>query len=477
MRDWPAMVCVAVLAAFAAPARSQTDDADVRRQMLEAFEAGEFDRAHGIARGIIEADPGDWRTRYNLALILARMGDDDGSVEALIDAIQYGFVDLHAMERDPGLARVRTTGKYARVVERWGVLLDAVAQAKFTDTKSRLGPAYRESRDAGARLLWLSVVEGAGFEEARREAGRVAAWCAERGLFVEAEAARPDPWVTVIIPTAEDFADLVPYAMVGGTYSRDDKRLVTRDLGPTLRHEFFHVLHWRDMDRAGQVHPIWVQEGMASLLEDVEIGRDGAYEIHPSWRTNVAKRLERSGSLRPLEVLIATDRDRFVSHRPSANYAHARALMMFLESRGALGDFYRALRAGFDSDPTGVVALEVALGMPIADAERSFRKWLGELPEVGERAHPPDAGLGVGVAPGAGEAPMVMLGGGDLRPGSLLRAGDVIVSIDGRSTATLDDLYRVLGDYEPGDEVAVRVERGGERTEVRVVLRSREHAG
>lgn len=443
--------------------------------MLEAFEAGAFDRARELAEGIIAAEPGDWRTRYNLALILARMGEDDASVEALIDAIQFGYVDLHAMERDPNLARVRTSEKYRRIVDRWGVLLDAVAEARFADTKARLGGAYREAKDASARLLWLSVVDGAGFDEAQREAARVVAWCEARDLFEKSDPARPDPWVTVIIPSAEDFAALVPYAMVGGTYSRDEKRLVTRDLGPTLRHEFFHVLHWRDMDRAGQVHPIWVQEGMAALLEDVETEGAGGYALQPSWRTNIAKRLERNGALRPLGVFLAMERDRFVSYRPSANYAHARALMMFVESRGVLGDFYRALRAGYGEDPTGVVALEAAMGMPIEDVDRAFRKWLGNLPEVAERAHPPDAGLGVAIAAGEGEAPTVMGGAADLRSGSSLRAGDVIVAIEARATVTLDDLYRVLGDYEAGDEVSVTVERGGTRSEVRVVLRSREH--
>ena len=28
---------------------------------------------------------------------------------------------------------------------------------------------------------------------------------------------------------------------IGGFYARDDKRLVSRDLGPSLRHELFHV--------------------------------------------------------------------------------------------------------------------------------------------------------------------------------------------------------------------------------------------
>jgi len=468
---------LAVLAALAmgAGVLAQAGSSAMQEQMLTAFNGGDFERAREIAERIILENPGDWRTRYNLALILARMGEDDASAEALIDAISFGFVDLHEMERDPNLVRVRTTRTYRRIVDRWGVLLDAVAESRFDATKGTLGPAYADAQDESQRLYWLSAVRGDGFEHAREEVSRVSAWCADEGLFSDAEARKPDPWVTVILPTGEDFAVLVPYAMVGGTYARDEKRLVTRDLGPTLRHEFFHVLHWRDMDRLAQVHPIWVQEGMASLLEDVEIDSSGGYVIRPSWRTNIAKRLERTGALRPLDVFLATERDRFVSVRPSANYAHARALMMFVYERGALGAFYRALVAGYDKDPSGVVALEVAMGRPITEIDREFRRWLSELPEVAEQAHPPDAGLGVAVIAGDGQAPTVA---GGLDPGSKsrLRGGDVITAIEGRGVATLDDLYRVLGDYEAGDEVGVRVMRNGRHAEERVVLRSREHS-
>lgn len=472
----PSTRMIAVIAALALSAGvlAKTESAPTQEQMLEAFDGGDFEHAREIAEEIIRANPGDWRTRYNLALILARLGDEDASAEALIDAISFGFVDLHEMERDPNLARVRQTVKYRRIVERWGVLLDAVADSRFGATAATLGPAYVDAKDDSLRLYWLSAVNGETFDQARDEARRVSAWCAAEGLFSEAEARKPDAWVTVILPTGEDFAVLVPFAMVGGTYARDEKRLVTRDLGPTLRHEFFHVLHWRDMDRMGQVHPIWVQEGMASLLEDVDDNGSGGYEIRASWRTNIAKRLERSGALRPLDVFMATERDRFVSVRPSANYAHARALMMYVHERGALGAFYRALVAGYDKDASGVVALEIALGKPITEIDREFRKWLSGLPEVGERAHPPDAGLGVAVIAGQGQAPTVA-GGLDLGSKARLRGGDVITAIEGRAIATLDDLYRVLGDFEAGDEVGVSVMRGGRRAEERVVLRAREH--
>src|SRR5690606_3106481 len=84
-----------------------------------------------------------------------------------------------------------------------------------------------------------------------------------------ADAEDESPWVVVILPTREDFTkwQLRKYGPaartatreVGGRYDHDTKRLIARDLGSTLRHEFLHVLHWRSMMHLGQRHPIWIQ--------------------------------------------------------------------------------------------------------------------------------------------------------------------------------------------------------------------------
>src|SRR5690606_4633408 len=90
-----------------------------------------------------------------------------------------------------------------------------------------------------------------------------------------AAGARRDPWVIVFLPMPRDYARWAMgkfgpgWRQVGGSYSDDEKMLVTQDLGGTLRHEFWHVLHWRDQRRRGQLHPIWIMEGLCSLVEDV----------------------------------------------------------------------------------------------------------------------------------------------------------------------------------------------------------------
>jgi S1-C subfamily serine protease len=50
-------------------------------------------------------------------------------------------------------------------------------------------------------------------------------------------------------------------------------------------------------------------------------------------------------------------------------------------------------------------------------------------------------------------------------------AGDILVSIDGRPTRTIDEYHRTLERYKPGDVVSVKIDRDGEEIEVKVPLR------
>ena len=278
----------------------------------------------------------------------------------------------------------------------------------------------------------------------------------------------------MILPTRRDFVRLIGVLNVGGYYDKANKRLVSYDVGPSLRHEFFHVLHWRYMLRAGCIQPIWVQEGLASLFEDMAgAGADATFL--PSWRTNMVKRMHRRGGIVDLEDLISMPRKRFMGSRRQAHYAEARALMMYLADRDVLGDWYAAYVAGFEADPSGAAALCAALGgADLDEVQRGFEKWLEALPEVSEVGEPRGATFGVVMDAGAGDGPIV----GEIVAGRVpasatgerLRHRDVVLAVEGEPTPTLDDLYRVLGEREPGSEVEVLVRRGSRGLTVRALL-------
>ena len=54
-----------------------------------------------------------------------------------------------------------------------------------------------------------------------------------------------------------------------------------------------------------------------------------------------------------------------------------------------------------------------------------------------------------------------------------LRGGDVIVSIDGTTIATVEDLFALLRKRKPGERVAVTVVRDGDRRQLDVTLDER----
>jgi hypothetical protein len=151
--------------------------------------------------------------------------------------------------------------------------------------------------------------------------------------------------------------------------------------------------------------------------------------------------------------------------------------MMFLHERGKLGDWYATFVEDFDEDPTGMGAIARVFDAPVRDVEREFRLWAMELEPVSELMDPTGGGLGVALEPGVGDGPVVAglsgpegVEGTDDDPENRVRLGDVILAIDGVATPTLDELYRVLGEREPGDIVDVRLRRGTLRRTVRIEL-------
>lgn len=445
--------------------------------ILGAFDNADYAEAARLLRLEIEDKPSDAILRYNLACALSRLGEEDDAVESLLDAIARGFVDLHELERDPDLAPLHRHPTFRLILDGWARILSARAAAELEAMRRAFGSEYRFDQDETHRLNFASAFDEQATAEARREIDRVAAWAYARLLPPPppTDDPRPDPWVTVILPTELDFLRLVRSARVGGIYDKDAKRLVTRDLGPSLRHEYFHVLHWRDMGRIGQTHPYWIMEGLASVLEDVEVDGNDAYIIRPSWRTNIAKRLERAGRLTPWRQFFALDRAQFLGSRARAFYAQARAIFMFMDHEGKLDDWYRAYTDSFEADPSGADAIAVVFGEPLEAVERRYKLWLRGLEMVAEIDHPASAGFGVVLGPGRGEGPVVertvaASRAARTRDGQSLRRRDVILAINGQDTRTLDDLHRILGEHDVGSVVTVTVKRARLRLELELEL-------
>jgi len=476
------------IAAAAAPVDAQVlpgTSSEARDEALAAVQRGEAARAEAILREALEDSPEDPWLLYDLAAVNATQGDLESASQRLVEAVQHGFVDFHEMTRDTRMAPLREHETYRTIIAGWRRILDARADANMASAKRVFGGGYTYERSPELRLLFASAFRERSFEDARREIERIAAWAHEH-LFEEPDPQdpRPSAWVTVVLPTPEDFLvfmnRLGAGSKIGGLYDDNRKQLICRDIGPSLRHEFFHVLHWRLLHERGQRHPDWIMEGLGSLVEDMDRSEaeasDGGSDLAPapSWRTNIAKRLVKIGSLTPWRRLMTMEAERFRARRANARYAEARAIMLFLWRRGVLGDWFRTYVDHYADDPSGIAALERTFGEDLETIEDDFRAWLRALPEVAEEIRPGMASLGVVVTAGRGDGPRIdEIVAGTAAGGSGLHMGDVILSIDGRPTRTLPDLVRVLSDYEVGDEVVIEARRGRRRLTARLTLTAR----
>ncbi|MBY0309498.1 MAG: PDZ domain-containing protein [Phycisphaerales bacterium] len=453
----------------------------------------------------------------------AQRGDIDSAERALKKCLELGFTDFPRLFNEKDLQPLAETAVFMALNEGWRELQDTSADYRLAQFKKTLAVrnakgevaqsaerrGYQFEKDPALRLAYVSGFSKEGHAETRAELKRITAYW-ERSVLpggavpVVADGARPDPWVLVFLPNAPDWAswartNLGPQSdRIGGIYDNWKLQLIARDLGPTLRHEYWHSLHWRHMSRLGQVHPVWLQEGLCSLIEDIDIAAEGATksgveEVVPvdSWRTNTAKRMIRNNLLPKLSTLMTMDEKTFMGGKVLGNYAAARSFFLWLASRTAnqppkpgeppaaplssrtvLKDWYAAYVADYPTDPTGKTTTERILGKPLAELDKEFRGWLLALPDVGEPNSPGLPTLPCDMQPVGGEGMVVIgTGTGDLLKNPLLK-GDVIVAVDGHPVRDQTELARLLGTsaFKPGQRVKLKVRRDGRPFEATVML-------
>ncbi len=489
--------------------------AEPTRESLEAawqaaYARHDYDAAADGLAELVRFAPGDPIVRYNLACVQTLRGDIDGAERALRKCIELGFTDFPRMLAEKDLQPLAEGVVFAAIREGWRELQDTGIDYRLqqfertlkVNNQTAVQRGYQIEKDAPLRLAFVSGFSKEGHAETKVELKRITDYWRSNVLppdapAVVADGKHPDPWVLVFLPNAADFQSWAAATLggradrVGGLYDNWKQQLVARDLGPTLRHEFWHALHWRHMSRIGQVHAMWVQEGLCSLIEDVDLitEKDGSVRVVPvaSWRTNTARRMAKINLLPKLSALMTMDEKTYMGSRALGNYAASRAFFLWLVQGGGganakqdeqadrpsrLRDWYAAYTADFKTDPTGITTTERVLGKPLAELDRDFKSWLLSLPDVGEQNTPGLPTLPCDMQPVGGEG-MVVIGTGtnNLLKNPLL-AGDVIVSVDGHAVRDQTELARLLGTpaFKPGQQVLLKVRRDGRPFEVKVRL-------
>jgi len=192
---------------------------------------------------------------------------------------------------------------------------------------------------------------------------------------------RPTEVITVLLLADERsyrrwadrlFADKdVPYF---GYYKGDPRTLVMNIATGTgtLVHELTHALIVWDFPDV----PTWFNEGLASLHEQCQVGRDDVVGL-VNWRLPGLQQAIRAGRLRPLRDLLT--RDDFRGAQQGLNYAQARYFVMFMQQQGVLKKFYAHFRENHDGPEAGVKAAEAIFGRGFDGVEKDFLAWVGGL--------------------------------------------------------------------------------------------------
>jgi len=469
-------------------AQDQGPDPSTRaeRQRLEAqgvsaFNRGDLEGAERAFRAWHELRPSDWIPLYNLATVVSGLGRTDEAAELLGQSVSKGFVDFRLLERDGAMRRLAESAVYRDLMANWRARQDEAIGRRIEQARRGFAKTYRFDRDEEQRLAFASGFSESSFGRVREEITRLSRFFAEQVLpegevVVQAKGEKPEPWVMVVLPTPADYTAWakrnygVGWQQVGGVYDQDRRELVAKDLGPTFRHEFFHVLHWRHINRLPRGQPAWVMEGLCSLVEDVRVNADGTLTPRPSWRTNTVKRLVESGNPPSLRAMLGMSDAAFTGARPLANYALARALFLFLYERGKLRAWYGDYTSEIKDDQTGRNALERAFNKPLGEIEKELLEWVRGLPMVPDAERPPAVALPLSVGVSTGDGLRV---NSVLRSAGAIRTGDVVTAVAGQSVADGNDLARILGELAVGDEVEVEFRRGTreQKAKLKVVAR------
>lgn len=445
-------------AVLACPVDAAVDEpVSPRRQIEAALEAGRHAGALPVIEQLLDSAAHDGDLLYQAARCYSVLGQREQAADHLIRAVRAGFRRFEELEYEPDLEPLWDHPAFVAVLEAREQLERRAGERALSRWRSLFDEeAYRFEIDDRHHLVFVNALDDVAHHEMRT----MLADQAEHLIagFFEAPLRA---YVLVAVPRPRDAGQFLGQSDVGGLYDHSTRQLISRNIGGSLRHEFFHVYHHHHMDMLDQKHPLWIQEGLACLYEDAIVDADGQLQFMPNERVNVIKRRVGSGYAMPWAAMFDISRDRFMRDAKTL-YPQAYAVFRYVAEQGKLAEWYDAYVLTFDEDPTGRAAFEQVFDRPLAEIEREWRRWVRDLEGSRNTLAQGTATLGVMVDEhGTGDGVRVV----QLSPGSAadlagIEPEDVIVSIDDRPTRSFNELINIVRPKQPGDTVTVRLRRG-----------------
>ena len=126
--------------------------------------------------------------------------------------------------------------------------------------------------------------------------------------------------------------------------------------------------------------PSWFNEGIASLNEKSSFKNDeltGQF----SWRIISLRNALSNNSYTGLRQLMESNDDELYGKRSSFYYAQARYLLMNLQKKGLLYDYYKSFRDTYAKDNTGISQIEAVWGKNLDEIDNEYLQYIRSFEE------------------------------------------------------------------------------------------------
>ncbi|MHC4106783.1 MAG: TPR end-of-group domain-containing protein [Planctomycetota bacterium] len=375
-----AIALCAVLGAAGWGPAPPPETASLRREIYASFEQQDPARALELLERYLRRFPDDAVMLYNAACAHSRLGEVEESVAYLRRAVRAGFHDFSHMRRDPDLRVIRDQPVFQAILDARDVADPILAARRIERWKGLYGAKrYRYEADEQRRIHYVTSLDETSHARMRRMLERLGG---QAGSTLFGPPAEPRHYLLVAVLDAGDAEGVFEDPHARGVYRHGTRELIAADAGRALRHEFIHALHHDHMDRLGQEHALWVQEGLAALYESYEIDAGGSIVFRPNERHNITRSLAREGRLLGWARLFNLPEAQWVD-QPGELYAQVRSVFEFIAETGKLEPWYRAYVERFDEDGLGARAMELVFESALPEIEQRWRRWL-EREENGE---------------------------------------------------------------------------------------------
>ncbi|MGE3854907.1 MAG: putative Ig domain-containing protein, partial [Planctomycetota bacterium] len=441
---------------------AQADAAGDKRAADEKFAAAKeafFD--------MLRIDGGSTLALYNLACLCSLQNSLIEAMDWLDEAIKYGYADYAAIKSDHDLDHIRQLSQFKELLADPTTLQHKAAEGNLERLKAQFPPekGYIHRIDEANKFIFATNQSPDVLDMLTDRIVRYA-----KAQYRDLLPSKPDYYIMIVLPSADDFARLRPSPNYGGWYNPGQRLLICGNIGFVLTHEFTHALHFADLERRLKdtfAHKIWFLEGMATLFEDSKLPETDTDKVIPvpNGRLRIIQAAVAMNRAFPWETYMAWGRDPFMDPaNVSVSYAQARYMTWWLNEQGKLKAFYEAYSATCrqgDRGAAGIVAMEQVIGKPLAACEAEWKQWVRTLAPVKAQS---STWLGVQFGRAASSTGLAVEGVEADSPAAKagIQKGDIIVQCDNRAIDSAANLTAALASFEPGDIVRIMVIRTSE---------------